>query len=121
MVFALVQRACELFKVNFKLFQGDTLDTLKDYKGYVDCLYLDPLFETVKMKSAPQKGMAFLRSRQYLASSVSDIFPRAQDLKIPRWVLKRPLGGEPLFPGVSFSLSGKMVVYDVYFNKKFKG
>lgn len=93
---------------------GDTLDLLPTYYQRIDCLYLDPMFENTKKKSAPKKQLAFLREIAISTGDVQRVMELAEKLEIKRIVVKRPINGDHLWKSPSLSFEGNLIRYDVY-------
>lgn len=98
----------------FSIIEGDVESLLSNMRDQVDVLYLDPMFENARQKSAPKKGLAFLRTISAVDVDVHRVIEKALDLKIKRVVVKRPLKGGQLFDKPSIVYEGKLVRYDVY-------
>ena len=114
--FALVRNAKELasMALPFEILWGDTCEAIKSYSEPVDCLYLDPMFEDIKKKSAPKKAMAMLRSRNISSKSAAEVIDSALHKGIKRVVVKRPIKGKQLYGEPTMVIAGKLVRYDVY-------
>lgn len=83
----------------------------------VDCkqaLYLDPMFENAKQKSAPKKMIAFLRELEPEGLDVQGVIEKALRLGLKRVVVKRPLKAAQLNAKPSMVFRGKLIRYDVY-------
>lgn len=88
------------------------LDTLPTVDGGV--LYLDPLFPETKKTAKPKKKMALLRRYGSSKLDVALVWQKSKNLGLERIVVKRPRKGEHLVSGVSYSISSKLLRYDVY-------
>lgn len=93
---------------------GDVLEAFPKWASRVDALYLDPMFENLKQKSAPKKGLAFLRELTSFASLPHDCMEKAIQFGIKRVVVKRPIKSENLFGKPNIVYEGKLIRYDVY-------
>jgi 16S rRNA (guanine1516-N2)-methyltransferase len=78
-----------------------------------DALYLDPMFENIKAKSAPKKQMLFLRA---VTESVEPqiLLSKALQSSAKRVVVKRPIDGDHLVRKPNSILPGTLIRYDVY-------
>ncbi|MCJ8277957.1 MAG: class I SAM-dependent methyltransferase [Bdellovibrionales bacterium] len=99
---------------HFEVLWGDSFDSLNAYEGDIDCFYWDPMFEDIKKKSAPKKGMAMLRTRNITSQPTEKVIDCAFQKGIKRVVVKRPLKGKQLYLEPSSQLTGKLVRYDLY-------
>ena len=117
-MFALINDAYQRlnleFRERFRILHGHSGDHLAGNTTSVDCLYLDPMFEDVKKKSAPKKQMAFLREVGFEETQIPGLIKRGIELGIKRVVVKRPINGEHLYMKPKTTFSGKVVRYDVY-------
>jgi 16S rRNA (guanine1516-N2)-methyltransferase len=93
---------------------GDVSSHLREWGTRVEALYLDPMFENIKQKSAPKKGLAFLRSLTVCDTDVTEVGVRALQFGVKRVVVKRPLKGDHLAGKPNIVFKGKLVRYDVY-------
>ncbi len=108
------QRKEPLLLKDFSVHQGDCLDLLPRYSQRADVLYLDPMFENAKKKSAPKKALAFLREVADSSFDVQRVIEEALKLGVKRVVVKRPLKGQQLYDKPNIVFEGKLIRYDVY-------
>ncbi len=94
--------------------EGDCQASFKQLASQVNALYLDPMFENVKQKSAPKKGLAFLREVSNDGLGVQRVIELAIQHGIKRVVVKRPHRGDHLNGKPQFVFEGKLIRYDVY-------
>lgn len=116
-VFALVSESFAQLSLppsKLTLAHGDSLNEVAQHVDSVDCLYLDPMFENAKKKSAPKKHMAFLREVEISPSSPSAMVAQAIKLGVKRVVVKRPINGDHLYRTPQNIMEGKLVRYDIY-------
>ncbi len=100
--------------LSLQILQGETKDRLSEWAYKIDGLYLDPMFENAKKKSAPKKGLAFLREVATEDQDVQGVIARAIELGVKRVVVKRPYRGEHLYGKPNNIFEGKLIRYDVY-------
>lgn len=80
-----------------------------------DVIYLDPMFPPKRSKSAlARKEMRILRDLVGEDVDASQLFQMAHAHSRNRVVVKRPQYAKPLVPAPDFTISGKLVRYDVY-------
>ena len=108
-----LHQAAEVQK-HLSIFQGDCLLGVKAQLDTVDCVYLDPMFENVKKKSAPKKSLAFLREISPVDVDVQRVIEGAIGLGIKRLVVKRPINSDHLYGKPNIVYEGKLIRYDVY-------
>lgn len=106
-------RATSLQKL-VSVVHDDTLELVEERVNSVDCLYLDPMFENIKKKSAPKKNLAFLREIAIAAGDVEKVMEKADRLGIKRMVVKRPINSEHLYRKPNLTFQGNLIRYDVY-------
>ena len=114
--FCLVEEAlnrCQLQKF-LEIQPVDSLQWIRQSSEKFHSLYLDPMFEDIKTKSAPKKNMAFLRDRTKGVFGVREIVFQALEKGVRRVVIKRPLRGKYLCGKPNFMYKGRLVRYDVY-------
>ena len=102
------------FLAGLQIVAGESLEILQQWAPQVDVVYLDPMFENLKQKSAPKKGLAFLREISGTEGGVSEIVEKAIKLGVKRVVVKRPLKSENLYGKPNIVYEGKLIRYDVY-------
>jgi len=92
---------------------GDITKNLDQLPANVDCLYLDPMFENAKKKSAPKKKMLLLRE---LATErdPDELVAKAIQSSVKRVVVKRPMDGDHLVQKPTSILPGSLIRFDVY-------
>lgn len=97
----------------WRLFCADLTQNLDQLPSNVDCLYLDPMFENAKKKSAPKKKMLLLRE---LAEGCDpgELVGKAIQSPVKRVVVKRPMDGDHLVQKPTSILPGTLIRYDVY-------
>ena len=93
---------------------GHLADFLSSSAEPPDVLYLDPMFTETEKKSAPKKGLAFLRLRQQADTEMERVWELAQKKQIKRVVVKRSRKGQHLFTEPNFQITGKMIRFDIY-------
>jgi hypothetical protein len=94
--------------------EGDVLDVITQREEKLQALYIDPMFENSQQKSAPKKGLAFLREISDSEFDVQGVISRALSRDIKRVVVKRPLKGRQLYGSPQHIYEGKLIRYDVY-------
>jgi 16S rRNA (guanine1516-N2)-methyltransferase len=116
-IFALIKDALDNQIESAKrinIYLGDSFNLLSNFMDELNCLYLDPMFEDIKKKSAPKKEMAFLRAVKSPSQDMQRVIERALELGIKRIVVKRPLKGESLYRKPNNTYKGKLIRFDVY-------
>lgn len=99
---------------HFDLISGDFSYQWLDLRDQVDCLYLDPMFENTKKKSAPKKYLAFLREISPVDKDIPHLIDSIIQQGVKRLVVKRPINGENLGARPNMTFKGKLIRYDVY-------
>ncbi len=99
---------------SLQILKGETGEQLSEWADKIDGLYLDPMFENAKQKSAPKKGLAFLREVATEDQDVQRVIARAIELGVKRVVVKRPYRGDHLYGKPNNIFEGKLIRYDVY-------
>jgi 16S rRNA (guanine1516-N2)-methyltransferase len=79
----------------------------------VDCVYLDPMFET-HGKAQVQKASQLLRALAAPPADVAALFAAATACARQRVVVKRPPGAAPLHGEPSFTVGGQRAQFHVY-------
>lgn len=93
---------------------ADVSDLLPTLMSQSSTLYLDPMFENAKNKSAPKKNLALLREISPIDADVQGVIEKAIKLGVKRVVVKRPLKGQQLYGKPNIVYQGKLIRYDVY-------
>jgi len=92
-----------------------SMDFLEQTDETFDVAYLDPMFELSEKKSLPPKKMQIMRDLiSHTPFFDAKIICLAKEHGVRRVVIKRPLKGKELFPGVVGTVKGKTVRYDIY-------
>ena len=99
---------------SLKLIEGSIEDQLDLLVKEAKILYLDPMFEELKSKSAPKKNMAFLRQVVDPVMDVEYIVEKARSLGWERVVVKRALQADVLAGKPQRVVEGKLVRFDIY-------
>ena len=94
--------------------QGDSQEAVQAGQVNGEVLYLDPMFENAAKKSLPGKEMAFVRKRQVEYKELPLDVASLRQHGFKRVVVKRSLKGDHLWGEPTYSLSGKMVRFDIY-------
>ena len=95
---------------------GDSLSMLEQLEPAPDTIYLDPMFESGRSKSAlPKKPAQILRNIVGEDLDSIKLFEVARR-SATRVVVKRTDGDPPLVDAPTHSIKGKIVRYDVYIN-----
>ena len=95
---------------------GDSRSILDQLEPAPDTIYLDPMFESGRSRSAlPKKPAQILRNIVGEDVDSIDLFETARR-SATRVVVKRTDGDPPLVDAPTHSIKGKIVRYDVYIN-----
>ncbi len=99
-----------------KLYHQNSIHFLKELNQTtpIDIIYLDPMFPERKKSALVKKEMQLL---QQWVGKDEDAFDLAeQSIKIAknRVIIKRPHHAPALLPNPSYTLSGKIIRYDIY-------
>lgn len=97
------------------LLHGNAIELLKNLQTSPDCIYLDPMFEPKRKKSAlSKKSMTILQQLVGEDLDKTQLFEAAFAATGKRVVVKSPDYAEPLGGKPSESFSSKLLRYDVY-------
>lgn len=79
-----------------------------------DVIYLDPMHPPRRKSALPRKEMRLFRDLVGEDRDQVELLSAALATGVPRVVVKRPAGVEPLLPGVLSAVPGKTTRFDVY-------
>lgn len=103
------------------LMQGNAIELLKTLESAPDCIYLDPMFEPKRKKSAlSKKTMTVLQQLVGKDLDKTLLFEAALAATGKRVVVKSPDYAKPLGGKPNESFGSKLLRYDVYFVNDFK-
>ena len=77
-------------------------------------LYLDPMHPPRRKSALPRKEMRLFRRLVGEDLDQLDLLRAALATSVMRVVVKRPVGWDPLLPGVSSAVSGRTTRFDIY-------
>lgn len=98
------------------LIQGNAIELLKTLESTPDCIYLDPMFEPKRKKSAlSKKSMAILQQLVGEDLDKTQLFEAALAATGKRVVIKSPDYAQPLGGKPNESFGSKLLRYDVYY------
>lgn len=98
-----------------RLMQGNAIELLKTLESPPDCIYLDPMFEPKRKKSAlSKKPMVILQQLVGEDLDKTQLFEAALAATGKRVVVKRPDYAQPLGGKPNESFASKLLHYDVY-------
>lgn len=80
----------------------------------IDAIFFDPMYPHKKKSALPKQEMVVFRELVGDDEDAARVLEEALKWPVPRVVVKRPLGAQPLLPGVRHAFEGKVVRYDVY-------
>lgn len=95
-----------------RLHPGPAEDVLEQER--FDVIYLDPMHPQRHRSALAKKEMRWFRRLVGGDPDATGLFDRARAAARRRVVVKRPVHGAPLAPGVSFALRGRSTRFDVY-------
>lgn len=115
-VFSLLESAIDSLEgpIALEIINGDSGQELASFGDRCQALYIDPMFEDLKKKSAPKKNLAFLRALVSPEFDVQGVISNARSAGIKRVVVKRPVNSENLYGKPDIVYEGKLIRYDVY-------
>ncbi|HEY8269275.1 MAG TPA: class I SAM-dependent methyltransferase [Pseudobdellovibrionaceae bacterium] len=95
---------------------GDSSEYLRSPASVrdVDAIFFDPMYPHKKKTALPKQEMVVFRELVGNDEDAVKVLEEALRWPVNRVVVKRPLGAEPLLPGVRHVYEGKVVRYDVY-------
>ena len=101
-------------RIEFKT--GDSRKILASEKNSNwDVVYLDPMFPEKKKSSLPKKELQLLQMLVGIGDETeSRGLLSAAGKKAHRVVVKRPMSAPPLLPGMSSSIKGRSIRFDIY-------
>lgn len=106
----------EIQKINFlNLNSMDYIANLPRACLETDAFYFDPMFPEKKKKALPRKEMQIFKALVGEDEDAYLLLSKAAELKVRRFVVKRPLRAKPLFAEPHHTLEGNLIRYDVYF------
>lgn len=79
-----------------------------------DVLYLDPMHPPRRKSALPRKEMRLFQDLVGVDRDQAELLTAALETGVARVVVKRPVGAEPLLPGVSSAVAGKTTRFDIY-------
>ena len=105
-----------IINTRFDLKFGDAITHIQDTEHPIDVIYLDPMFESGKSRSAlPKKPAQILRDVVGEDADSTDLLMVA-NASAKRVVVKRTDNDPPLSGVPTHTIKGKIVRYDVYIN-----
>jgi 16S rRNA (guanine1516-N2)-methyltransferase len=101
-------------RIDFRI--GESRDFLSAQKGGEwDAVYMDPMFPEKKKSSLPKKELQVLQELVGVGDETeSQSLLAAAGKHSCRVVVKRPMSAPPLLPGMSSSIKGRSVRFDIY-------
>jgi len=105
---------------NFKLVYGDPTIIESEKLESADVVFLDPMYPHKTKTALPRKEMVLFRELVGDDEDSENLLNWALKFARSRVVVKRPLKGDNLLPGVTASFSGKSTRYDMYSVKSLK-
>ncbi len=76
--------------------------------------YFDPMFPETKKEALPKKEMQIFRELVGPDIDSIEVVKMAAEIKVSRFVIKRPRKASPLFEKPRYCLEGNLIRYDVY-------
>ncbi len=97
------------------LVRADTIEWLGNLDHEVDVIYLDPMYPPRPGSALPRKGIRLLQEIiLYCPDRDRQMLEVARSRAVRRIVVKRPHHAQPLLPGKSGEIRGKLVRFDIY-------